>query len=240
MSAPDFTLDVGNSTIGVGRWHGDTVEVTTVVEAAEAAELLQLIGDARVVAVSVHPDRLRAVLAGLPAARVDDVTILRDSKLPLADPRLATTAGADRIANAWALLPGPGVAVDAGTAVTVDILDGEGRYAGGFIAAGPAIAGRGLAEATAQLPHLDGKPVAIAPAGETHGALGGGLWGMAVGGTDRLVEEALATLPAGARVVATGAWGAAWAADSRRDDIEVDPYLVHRGMRAWAMAASVG
>jgi pantothenate kinase type III len=81
--------------------------------------------------------------------------------------------------------------------------------------------------------------VALLPGAETSGAIAAGTWGMAVGGTDRLVEAALATLPEepSPRLLATGAWGAAWASTSRHPGIEVDTALVHRGMRVWAARA---
>ena len=240
-----FTVDVGNSGLGLGCWRGEVLEVTRGADPEEAARALDAgwrsAPDAETVAISVSPTRLRRLLSALGAEAVR-VRLLREPPLELADPRLLTTAGADRLANALALLPGPGVAVDAGTAVTVDLVDAAGRYLGGFIAPGPAVAARGLAAGTAQLPELPGEPAPLVPGGETHAALVAGVWGLAVGGVDRLVQAALEALQQAApgstpRVVATGAWGAAWARDSRHAGIECDPDLVHRGMRRWAHPA---
>ena len=237
-----FTLDVGNSGLGLGTWRGGQLEVTRRIDPQDTARDLVAAWAAspraEVVAISVSTDRLRGLLGALgeQAARV---RLLRDPPLELADPRLAGTAGADRLANALALAPGPGIAVDAGTAVTVDLVDGRGRYLGGFIAPGPAVAARGLAAGTAQLPQLSGEPVPIEPGGETHAALSAGLWGLAVGGVDRLVEAALERLSdeasaAAPLLVATGAGGRHWARDSRHVGITCDDTLVHRGMRTWA------
>ena len=81
-----------------------------------------------------------------------------------------------------------------------------------------------------------GWPSPLHVGGETLSALSAGLWGQAVGGVDRLVElarEALA--PArDVRLVATGGWGASWAADSAHAGIECDAQLVHRGITRWA------
>lgn len=240
-----LTLDVGNSTLGLGVWHDAQLEVSRHHDPEEAARQLAAAWDrepdAEVVAISVSTDRLRRLLAAL-GDRAARVRLLRDPPLELADPRLATTAGSDRLANALALHPGPGVAVDAGTAVTVDLVDATGCYLGGFIAPGPAVAAKGLAAGTAQLPELPGEPGPIVPGGETHAALSAGVWGLAVGGVDRLVESALTALQKDEpgvipRIVATGAWGAEWAADSHHVDISCDADLVHHGMRLWARPA---
>lgn len=65
------------------------------------------------------------------------------------------TMGADRVAGVIALAtgyPAPAVGVDAGTAITFDVV-GEGRrYRGGLIAPGPGLMVQALAEGTALLP----------------------------------------------------------------------------------------
>jgi len=208
--------------------------VHRVREPAEAAALIH----GPVVAISVAPPRMqlfqRALLdLGCPSAR----ELQRPPpKLSCASPDLLLTAGADRLANALALLPGPGIAVDAGTAVTIDIVDAGGVYRGGFIAAGPRASSEGLVAVTAQLPRLPGKPVPLIPGGNTEDALAAGLWGAAVGGVDRLVESAIRSLPLGSQVsvVATGGWGSAWAAASSHAGIRVVPHLVHIGIARWA------
>lgn len=227
-----LTVDVGNSSIGLGRWQGDDVVVSRHDDPIEVAERI----DTEAVAISVQPERLRRLLAALTPETAALVRLLRDVPMPLGDPRLAATAGSDRLAGAVAMLPGPGIIVDAGTAVTVDLVDADGVYRGGFIAAGPSVAAAGLADATAQLPELPGTPVDLVPGGETESAIASGVWGMAVGGTDRLVQSALERLGPGGvcRLIATGAWGAAWAAASQHTGIEIDPVWVHRGMRRWA------
>lgn len=66
--------------------------------------------------------------------------------------------GQDRLANAIAgkhLLSYPCVIIDMGTAVTFDIVDKDGAYAGGIIAPGLAIMTRYLHEQTALLPALN-------------------------------------------------------------------------------------
>ena len=231
MSAQRFSIDVGNSSIGVGIWEGGLLTVRRERSPERAAACVK--GEA--VAISVAPARLAVLLAALPPAAASRIRQLRVPPGDLGVAELLQSAGADRIANALALLPGPGVAVDAGTAVTVDAVDRNGRFLGGCIAPGPAVAAAGLAQSTAQLPQSSGEPASLELGTTTRAALSAGLWGYAVGGVDRLVDLALAALSEQrVRVVATGSWGADWAAASRHPGVVIDPDLVHRGIARWA------
>ena len=232
MTAVDGTVDVGNSSIGVGRWSEDRVTVERFREPAQAAARLH----GRVALVSVAPHRLAALLAALPAGQAERLVHLARPPADLGSEELLASAGADRVAAVLAARPGPAVVVDAGTAVTVEVLDARGRYLGGFIAPGPSATAGGAAGSAEQLPRLTGERTAIVPGATTRAALSAGLWGQAVGGVDRLVEAALASLPSSPspRLLATGGWGAAWASDSRHRGVVVDADLVHRGIARWA------
>ena len=67
-----------------------------------------------------------------------------------------STLGADRIANAAALLDGalPAACFDCGTAVTLEIVDKKKRFAGGAIMPGRKLMRKSLAVGTAALPEL--------------------------------------------------------------------------------------
>jgi len=68
--------------------------------------------------------------------------------------------GADRWAaliGAWSIVRGPCLIVMAGTATTVDVLGGNGRFAGGAILPGLEMMKRSLAKDTARLPHARGR-----------------------------------------------------------------------------------
>lgn len=223
------TVDVGNTTIGVGHWDGDAVRVETFTDPARAGATLR----GEVAIVSVCPPRLDALVA---TATGWTPRVLDGLPCAVADPRLGRSAGADRLAVVAALLPGPGLVVDAGTALTVDVLDAEGVFVGGFIAPGPRLIAEGLARGTAGLPFVEARGVPIEPGVETAAAIGAGVWGLAVGGADRLVDAARrrlfgATSP---RLLATGGWGAAWCRASRHEGFTFDGALVHRGIRRWA------
>jgi type III pantothenate kinase len=224
---PLLTVDVGNSSVGVATWDGESAVLRSFTRPEEAATLV----DGGALVLSVNADRLEAFRRAVGGG---ELTVLEGVPLPLADPRLAETAGRDRLAVAMALLPGPAIAVDAGTAVTIELVDGDGVYHGGFIAPGPAAALAGLHAAAQALPLLPGDPVPIVPGSETLAALSAGAWGVAVGGVDRLVFEARRQLGEDVPVVATGGWGGAWAAASTHAGVRADPLLIHRGIRTWA------
>ncbi len=67
------------------------------------------------------------------------------------------TIGADRLANAvagWERYHSPVIVADFGTALTFDVITGDGRYVGGVIAPGLPLMTDYLAERTALLPHI--------------------------------------------------------------------------------------
>jgi len=68
--------------------------------------------------------------------------------------------GPDRWAaliGAWSILRGPCLVVTAGTATTVDVLRGDGRFVGGVILPGLDLMKRSLAHGTAELPLATGR-----------------------------------------------------------------------------------
>jgi type III pantothenate kinase len=109
---------------------------------------------------SVVPTVSEAVSCMLRNSGIDDVLLISSNlKLPFElqydNPE---SFGSDRIALCAAgrkLFPQrPLIALDIGTAVTVDVLSASGLYAGGFIMPGLDIMARSLHERTAQLPHV--------------------------------------------------------------------------------------
>lgn len=96
--------------------------------------------------------------------------------LPVAyDP--VATLGADRVANAVAALAAwgpPAVVVDAGTAVTCDLVTPDGRFAGGAIVPGPQAGYRGLLAAAPGLTSAAEPAPGAEPAVTTGPVAGGG------------------------------------------------------------------
>jgi len=109
--------------------------------------------------------------------------------------------GPDRWAaliGAWSILRGPCLVVTAGTATTVDVLRGDGRFVGGVILPGLDLMKRSLTRGTAELPFARGRfsaePRNTADAIET-GCL------LAQAGA---IERAFATMEHGAACVLAG------------------------------------
>lgn len=101
--------------------------------------------------------------------------------------------GADRLVNAAAVgahYSFPCIVVDFGTAVTFDVINGEGNYVGGVIAPGLAALSDYLAKKTALLPTIDPHEPSHAIGKSTEEAMHAG----AVIGYRGLVKEILANL----------------------------------------------
>lgn len=148
-------------------------------------------------------------------------------------PRPATI-GPDRLANAAAVahhFGAPAVVVDFGTAVTFDVVDRAGNYAGGIIAPGLAAMTDYLHEKTALLPRIKIRDVTAVIGRNTEQAM---LIG-AVHGYRGLVRELIAQLKKTLRtkrlpVVATGGY-AALIARSMPEITAVEPLLTLEGLR---------
>lgn len=120
--------------------------------------------------------------------------------------------GVDRLLNALAAqaLVQPGeaaVLVDMGTAITVDLLDESGAFAGGAILPGANLAAAALHAGTAALPdtsaiECDEPPPAIGKS--TEQAIVSGLYWGAVGATRELSRQFVQACPAVSQVVLTG------------------------------------
>ncbi len=238
MSAPAFTVDIGNTSVGVVDWRGPVPLFARYGMPEDAAAACK----GRTVLISVAESRRLRFREGLGGADRDDLMELRRAPPGLGPEQLLASAGRDRVAAVIAVRPGPAVVVNAGTAVTVEVVGRGGAWLGGFIAAGPRTMARGLSAATTGLPDRDVVAGPLSPGASTAAALDAGIWGMAVGGVDRLVEEARRYLAAAGcheiRVVATGGWGAAWVAATGHSRAEFSEILVHRGIRAWALGGA--
>ena len=149
------------------------------------------------------------------------------------------TIGPDRLANALAArheFGAPAVVVDFGTAVTFDVVNQRGDYAGGIIAPGLAAMTNYLHEKTALLPRIEVREVDAVIGKTTEQAM---LIG-AVHGYRGLIRELIRELKARLRcrrlpVVATGGY-ARLMAKKLPEITAVDPLLTLKGLRlAWEL-----
>lgn len=230
-------VDAGNSRI---KWAAADGVIRTLAYGGDAdASVGALLGAAGDVQSAAIVDVTGAIAEAL-ASRIDEVRVLRAGaeacgvRSGYTDP---TLLGADR----WAALIGAFVhgagaccIVDAGTALTCDLLTADGRHLGGWIAPGPALARAALARGTRGVRPIEPGRQGAEPALNTADAVAGGVALAALGFVERAygigtrvlgVEPALLVTGGDAALVAAAFPGA-----QRIDD------LVLRGLAAWADA----
>jgi type III pantothenate kinase len=244
MSAPPtsrfLAVDAGNSSVKAATWDGAAWSAVARF-APDAATPDAWAGRMRGLVGRGTPSGLCSVVPGITAALAEGVhgvtgawPVTVSARLPLPFAmgyRTPETLGADRIAAAvaaFALGRGrPVVALDAGTAVTLDAVDvqaGGPVYLGGAIAPGPGLLVRSLARGTDALPEVpfDRGPAAIG--GTTAEAIQTGAAGLFLGGVARLLDRTAAALSSSPFVVATGGWA---------------PYLVENGLAVDAVVPTL-
>jgi type III pantothenate kinase len=232
----DFiAVDIGNSRLKAGRFEPQS-EPTTLPEPTDtftlpiinktgefdADRFLAWHGEhiakrSRLLVASVH----RGATARLVAA-VDDWTqhsqreivlrplSYRDVPLTIrvSEPervgidRLLSAFAADRLRDRYR----PAIIVSLGTAITVDLLEADGAFAGGAILPGIAMSARALAEDTDALPHVDSERLEKPPAlgKSTTAAIESGLYWGTIGAIRQLVSQLSATLQQPPELVLTG------------------------------------
>ncbi|MEM7025077.1 MAG: type III pantothenate kinase, partial [Pseudomonadota bacterium] len=116
-------------------------------------------------------------------------------------------AGTDRLCNAvaaHALYGGPLVVVDFGTATNFDVVDAEGRYCGGAIAAGIGLSLEALHRAAAKLPRIAvERPPSVIGRSTLSAMQSGVYWGY-VGMIEGMVARIKQEYGAPMKVIATG------------------------------------
>ena len=238
-----LTVDCGNTTVRCRRPDGEVF--ATPSASPEAGRLAAFAGEAgvgRAVAVSVVPSALATVREALRTASIPLDVAGEDLPCPLAlDYATPATLGADRWLAAFAAHRrfGAAVVVDCGTATTVDVVTGAGRFRGGAIAPGlPALA-IGLGRAAPALPPPDLGAAVSVPARSTQASVDAGVVLGHAGAVERLVREARRSLSEPSRVVATGGHAAGLLALVDFDAAHV-PELLHEGLALLAGSSPCG
>ncbi len=173
-----------------------------------------------VVFSSVDPQwtkELRRALDRMGASRVLEVSAKIDFPFEILVERSSKT-GPDRLAAAAGVVAAGGreaIVVDAGTAITVDVLSKKG-FLGGAIFPGTALLYRALHDGTAALPLVTGKGEAAGPPGRnTRDAIVAGVEGGTAGAVKELVALSRRSVSKNARVWVTGGGGAGLAETAR-------------------------
>lgn len=215
-----IALNVGNTRTQIGRFIDGRLDGTERLDNQDVAAIVNYVVE-HWQSVAEHPNAAIIIasvndpLADRVASAIEDqltVEVYRigdDLPVPIGrqlDPE--TITGVDRLLNAAAAYESLGqacVIVDAGTAVTVDFVDGEGTFHGGAIAPGARMQLRSLHEHTAALPELEfqqpekeafGKNTAQAMLQGVYHGIRGMVW--------RLVEQYAERYGAYPMVIATG------------------------------------
>jgi type III pantothenate kinase len=196
-----IVADIGNSRRikwGLLDGHEIRIGVVTAEDSDDWQEQLrewEIDGPAEWAIAGVHPTR-RDRLVEWAKARGDAVRVIADYRdLPIAvDLPAPDKVGIDRLLNAVAALARvprgtPIVIVDAGSAVTVDLVDRAGVFRGGAIFPGLHLMARALHEFTALLPQVEDFGPHEVPGRDTVAAIRAGVFHAVCGGIDRLVEQ---------------------------------------------------
>jgi type III pantothenate kinase len=250
---PFLALDVGNTTVKVGLHDGTRwTEVSRFAsDRAGPEEWADRLGGvwmehgvlAAAGLAAVSPRVAASVVAAVRRLGVVPVDVRGTMAIPPALApfhvayRTPETLGADRVAAAAAAFhrfgrpaARPVVALDAGTAVTLDVVTAGGAHLGGAILPGPDALIRALARGTAQLPEV---PFELPPSPigtTTAGSIQSGVAHLLVDGLAGLLARTAAALGGPPPlVVATGGWGP-WLAGHLAVDA-VEPPLVLEGVR---------
>lgn len=246
-----LTLDIGNTAIKGGLFDGSALTRTfrmatdTVASVPAYRHALRHHLDGaeieRVGLVSVVP-AVTGLLAEAAQAETMRLPLIVSHRLTLPFAmgyETPDTLGTDRIAaaaGAWTLYRDdapdrPLVVVDAGTAVTLEVVSADGVFLGGTIGAGPDLVRRALARGTAQLPEVEARLPRRAIGRSTKEALQAGLMWPFLDGVRSLLARAADELGAEPLVIATGGWSELLAEHTEAVD-HVEPDLVLHGVRA--------
>lgn len=212
---PDLVVDVGNTRIKWGLCFQEVVEQVSSLPPDDPlawnkqAELWELESGLLWVVANVHPER-RNTLLNWVRQRGDRVWLL-DSwgllplQVALAHPE---KVGMDRLLNAVTANQlrrpnSPAIIVDAGSAVTVDLVDAEGVFRGGAISPGFRLMAQALHHYTALLPLITINQIPDPLGTNTPEAMQSGIFWSIVGGIRTLVEHYQKKWP-GAELFLTG------------------------------------
>ena len=207
MRSSAAVVDIGNSSIAVGRWSDGAVSRRVdfaqkrIVPAGKTLKSLAAEGEgglhSAVVIASVLPAALDRLCRWIQdQMNIEPLVVGRNIPLPmevnLPNPQ---AVGVDRIcaaAAAYDITREPCVVVDFGTAITVDIVDSDGAFMGGSILPGLGMQARALHQHTAVLPEVvPQRPKDIVGRDTVDAIRGGVFYGTA--GAIRYIVEVYAT-----------------------------------------------
>ena len=244
-----LAIDIGNTNSVYGLWDGASwIGVWRRATAAEETEDQLAVWLKGLFDLSGFPFKVDAVIGASVVPGLNQALEMLCTRWLQVEPRFLTNGlevgmevcyepptavGADRIANALAVLelgPPPAVVVDFGTATTFDTIDAKGRYIGGAILPGVLISSQALASRTAKLPQISFEAPERAVGRNTVESLQSGVMLGYAGAIDALARKIKGELGGQARVISTGGLGKLFV--SLCDEVESHhPNLTLDGLR---------
>jgi type III pantothenate kinase len=246
-----LVCDIGNTTIGIGLFSGDSFIGQLKLPTAEfianssikdkiTVFLEKTINDLKAIdgiaICSVVPN-LTLDVANMAESIGGHKTWIFDTAAPIGmkirydDP---SQLGSDRLANALAaktIYGTPSIVVDLGTATKFEVVNAKGEYLGGAIAPGIAIAAEQLFRRGARLFPVEIEKPEKAIATNSADAMKAGIFYGAIGQIDFLIEKMLGELgQKDVKIIATGGLAEKFAQYSRFIQ-RYDPILTLQGIR---------
>ena len=234
-----LTIDIGNSTIKSGLFAEDRALATTTESSVEEA-LARITTwnmqtpPCRIGLCSVVPQRSEVLISRI--TELIDAPIFEVSSRAVFPIRLnytpAENLGPDRLAAACAAWHPGGtsqIIIDAGTAITIDVVHADGTFLGGVIMPSPTLSSRALADYTAKLPNVSLTPPEGAFGTSTVEALQHGLINGMIDGVLGTIARIEQFLDSSLVITITGGWHQVLAEHIPRAQINQD--LVLHGIR---------
>jgi type III pantothenate kinase len=211
MSGVNAVVDIGNTAIKVaavtsGELQGDVLYYSLGSSASLLSQGALFSATTLVIGCSGRASMATDLAAQIFARGGEAIIIGRDASLPFKSDYAPGQAGVDRLANVAAAIEatagGPAIVIDAGSAVTVEMISTGRRFAGGVIMPGFRLQSQALNEGTAALPMVEpsreglpgGSATAIGldlPATSTETAIKAGVHLACLGGIEKAVREYL-------------------------------------------------
>jgi type III pantothenate kinase len=195
----DVVVDIGNSRIKWGRCIGGAVGPVVSLPPDDAIAWDRQFAewdltDTQAWAIaSVHPGRRERFLQWLAVHHRHVLVLTSHEQLPVRiQVDRADSVGMDRLLNTVAAAARsagqPALVVDAGTAVTVDVVDENGTFRGGPIFPGMRLMAKSLNDYTALLPFVEVGKIAPMVATSTITAIESGIFFAVAGAIDRHLQ----------------------------------------------------
>jgi len=246
-----LALDIGNSIISLGVFSDDTLvdhyrissdlkktedEYALVIRDLFALKGLDVSKVNGAIIESVVPQLLQVLQKSIQSLfHLDALIFTYQTPISLENRyENPQEVGMDRLANAVGginALGAPVIIVDFGTAVTLDLVDKDGAYAGGVILPGREISAEALFKRTSKLPRVSLLPPPKTLGKTTITSIQSGLFWGTLGSVESLIRRLWKEIGYETKVIVTGGGASELIPEMPYVDL-FDPYLTLRGLQS--------